>query len=158
MAGLDRQGHTVVLHLGFSLAIAAVAVVLTIALVSALLPAAGGVGGVAAIFAGLCGAFSGYSAWRWVHWVRSRVERMHWSVVAALGAAVTSSELFAMLQLSATPMSIGQQLLGLAECSLLIAATLASTGVAALSIYRRCETDQMLSTWAEQRFRRLASI
>jgi hypothetical protein len=155
--GFGRQGHTDVLHLGFSLTVAAAAVVLTIALVATLLPAAAGIGGVAAIYLGLTGALSGYSAWRWVHWVRSRVERLHWSVVASLGGAVAAGELFAMLQLAATPMGISQQLLGLAECSLLIAATLAATGVAALSVYRRSETDQMLSVWAEQRFSRLAA-
>lgn len=152
-----RQGHTGVLHLGFSLTVAAVAVVLTIALVVTLLPAAAGIGGVAATYLGLAGALSGYSAWRWVHWVRSRAERLHWSAVASLGGAVAAGELFAMMQLAATPMGISQQLLGLAECSLLIAATLATTGVAALSVYRRSETDQMLSAWAEQRFSRLAA-
>jgi len=146
-----------VLDLGFSLAIAAIAVVLTIALVSALLPAAAGVGGVAVTFLGLTGGLSGYSGWRWIRWVRSRVERMPWSVVAALGAAVTTSELFWMLRLAATPMSTTQQLLGLAECSLLIAATMAATGAAALSLYRRSETDQLLVSWAEQRCRRIAS-
>jgi hypothetical protein len=146
-----------VLDLGFSFAIAAVAVVLTIALVATLLPAAG-IGGVAVTALGLTGALSGYSAWRWVRWLRTRVERMHWSVVATLGAAVASSELFAMLRLAAAPMGIGPQLAGLAQFSLLIAATLAATGVSALSIYRRSETDQLLSTWAEQRFRRLAAL
>lgn len=144
------------LQLGFSLAVAAVAVVLTIALVTALLPAGAGIGGTAAAFLGLTGALAGFSAWRWVHWVHSRVERLHWSVVASLGAAVAAAELFAMLRLTATPMRISQQLLGLAECSLLIAATLATTGVVALSLHRRSETDQMLTSWAEQRFSRLA--
>jgi biotin transporter BioY len=145
------------LEFGLSLAVAAVAIVLTVAVVSTLLPAAAGIGGVAATFLGLTGALSGYSAWRWVRWVRNRVERMHWSVVASLGAAVTTSELFGMFRLASMPMSTTQQLLGLSELSLLIAATLAAAGAAALSVYRRCETDQMLVTWAEQRCRRITA-
>ena len=147
-----------VLDFGFSLAIAAVAIVLTIALASALLPVGAGLGGVAVTFLGLTGALSGYSAWRWVRWVRSRVERMHWSVTAAFGAAATSSELYAMTRL-ATDSLVGmpQQLAGLAGFSLLAAITVAVTGVTSLGQYQRAMTDQMLVRWAERRLSRLSA-
>jgi len=147
-----------VLDFGFSLVIAAIAVVLTVALVSALLPVGAGLGGVAVTFLGLSGALSGYSAWRWVRWVRSRVERMHWSVIATLGGAATASELFAMTRL-ATDSLVGmpQQLAGLAGFSLLAAITIAITGVTSLGIYQRAMTDRALRTWAERRMSRLAA-
>ncbi|SHN47578.1 hypothetical protein [Cryptosporangium aurantiacum] len=147
-----------VLDLGFSLAIAAVAVVLTVALVSALLPVSAGLGGVAVTFLGLSGALSGYSAWRWVRWVRSRVERMHWSVTAALGAAATASELYAMTKLATDSLvHMPQQLAGLAGFSLLAAITVAITGVVSLGQYQRAMTDQMLTRWAERRLSRLTA-
>jgi hypothetical protein len=147
-----------VLDFGFSLAIAAIAVVLTVALVTTLLPVGAGLGGVAVTFLGLSGALSGYSAWRWVRWVRSRVERMHWSVIAALGAAATASELYAMTRL-ATDSLVGmpQQLAGLAGFSLLAAITVAITGVASLGLYQRAMTDRALTHWAERRLSRLSA-
>lgn len=146
------------LDFGFSLAIAAIAVVLTVALVTTLLPVGAGLGGVAVTFLGLSGALSGYSAWRWVRWVRSRVERMHWSVIAALGGAATASELYAMTRL-ATDSLVGmpQQLAGLAGFSLLAAITVAVTGVSGLGLYQRAMTDQALSRWAERRLNHLAT-
>ena len=146
------------LDFGFSLAVAAIAVVLTVALVTALLPVGAGLGGVAVTFLGLSGALSGYSAWRWVRWVRSRVERMHWSVIAALGAAATASELYAMTRL-ATDSLVGtpQQLAGLAGFSLLGAITVAVTGVSSLGLYQRAMTDQALVRWAERRLSHLAA-
>jgi hypothetical protein len=146
-----------VLDFGFSLAIAAVAIVLTVALVATLLPVGAGLGGVAVTFLGVSGALSGYSAWRWVRWVRSRVERMHWSVIAALGGAVTASELYAMARLAAAPIEMPQQLAGLAGFSLLAAITVAITGVTSLGIYQRSATDRMLTHWAERRLTRLSA-
>ncbi|TQS40327.1 hypothetical protein [Cryptosporangium phraense] len=146
------------LELGLSLAVAAIAVVLTVALVTTFLPVGAGLGGVAVTFLGLSGAMSGYSAWRWVRWVRSRVERMHWSVVAALGAGVTASELFAMTRLATDPL-VGsyQQLSGLAGFSLLAALTLAITGVTSLGIHHRAMTDRAIDGWAQRRFSRLVA-
>lgn len=146
------------LDFGFSLAIAAIAVFLTVALVTTLLPVGVGLGGVAVTFLGLTGALSGYSAWRWVRWVRSRVERMHWSVIASLGSAVTAAELYGMTRL-ATDSLVGmpQQLAGLAGFSLLAAVTVAITGVASLGLYQRAMTDQALTRWAERRLSRLSA-
>lgn len=146
------------LDFGLSLAIAAVAIVLTVALVATLLPVSAGVSGVAVTFLGLTGAFSGYSAWRWVRWVRSRAERLHWSVVAAVGGAATASELYAMVGLAANPTAgIIHQLLTLAGLSLLTAVTVAVTGVTSLGSYQRAVTDEMLNRWAESRLSRLAT-
>ncbi|MFI5958142.1 hypothetical protein [Cryptosporangium sp. NPDC051539] len=139
-------------ELGLSTAVAAVAIVLTLALVTTFLPVGAGLGGVAVTFLGLSGALSGYSAWRWVRWVRSRAERMHWSVTAALGAGVAAAELYAMSRLATDPL-VGtlQQLSGLGGFSLLTALTVAVTGVTSLGLYHRSVTDRAIDGWAAQR-------
>jgi hypothetical protein len=142
------------LEIGFSTAIAGVAVLLTQAVVATLLPAGAAVGGVAVAFLSLCGALSGYAAWRWIRWMRSRAERMPWSVVAALGAATTASELYGAADLAAAHSGLVERLTALAGFGLFAAATVALTGVASLLSYQRSVTDQQLGRWVAERRRR----
>jgi hypothetical protein len=147
------DGGKSVLEVGFSVAIAAVAVVLTLAVVATLLPAGAAVGGVAYAFLTLSGALAGYSGWRWLRWMKARAERMHWSVVAAFGAATTTSELYAAAGIAAAHSGFVERLTALAGFGLIAAATVAITGVASLLSYQRSVTDRQLGNWVAERRR-----
>jgi hypothetical protein len=140
-----------VLEVGFSFAVAALAVVLTVAIVATLLPAGAVLGGVAVTFLTLSGVLSGYSAWRWVHWMKERAQRLHWSVVAAIGAALTSSELYGAAGIASAHSGFLERLTALAGFGLVTAVTVGVTLVVSLVSYQRSVTDQQLARWAERR-------
>ncbi|MFB9321305.1 hypothetical protein [Cryptosporangium minutisporangium] len=152
--GTEQRGGRRVAEMAFSVTIAALAVLLTLALVSALLPGAAAVGGVATGFLSLAGGFSGYAAWRWVRWMRDRTERLHWSVLAAVGAAATASELYGAAAIAAGHSGFLERLTALAGFGFAAALTVAVTGVASLVTYHRSVTDAQLLQWAARPGRR----
>lgn len=138
-------------EMGFSIGVAAAAVLLTTTVVATLLPGVTAAGRVAVTFLSLSGALSGYSAWCWVRWVKERTERLHWSVTAAFGAATTASELYAAAGIAVTHSGFLERLSALAGFGLVAALTVAVTGVVSLIGYQRSVTDQQLVGWAQRR-------
>ncbi|TQS42599.1 hypothetical protein [Cryptosporangium phraense] len=142
----DRRAAQIVVASGIS----GVAVLATIAAVSLFVPGVAAVGGFALGFLGLVGAFSGYAAWRWLRWARHRTERLPWSVIAALGATITASELYGAAGIAVAHSGFFERLTVLAGFGFAAALTVAVTGVAALITYHRSVTDAQLSRWARR--------
>ncbi|SHN47328.1 hypothetical protein SAMN05443668_12266 [Cryptosporangium aurantiacum] len=148
--GTERRGGRRVAETAFSVTIAALAILLTLATVSALWPGTAAVGGVATLFLTLTGAFAGYASWRWVRWVRDRAERLHWSVIAAVGAATTASELYCAAAITVSHSGFLERLTALAGFGFAAALTVAITGAASLVTYHRSVTDAQLVRFAHR--------
>jgi hypothetical protein len=146
-----------VLDIGVAVVVGAAAGLLTIAVVALLVPAGATFGPAALTFLPLSAALSGYSAWRWVRWVRSRAERLHWSVFAAVGLAMTFGELYGAAGWVTSSTEFFQRLTGLAAISLFVAVTEAVSGVAALVVYQRSVNDRMLMVAGARRRRWLTA-
>ena len=154
--GAERPGGKRMAEIAFSMTIAVLAVLLTVAVVSALLPGSAAAGGVALAFLTLTGGFSGYASWRWVRWTRDRANRLHWSVIAAFGAAATASELYGAAAITAGHSGFFERLTAFAGLGFVAALTVAVTGVACLVNYQRCLNDAQVLNHARRLAGRLA--
>ena len=146
--GVERAG-TLMAEMVFSVTIGALAVLLTLALMSTLLPGAAA-GGVALGFVTASGAFSGYASWRWVRWARDRADRLHWSVIASAGAAMASAELYGAAAIVASHSGFLERIAAFGGLGFVTAVTVAVTGAASLISYHRSVTDAQLYRFARR--------
>lgn len=140
--GAEPAG-TRVAEIAFPVTIGALAVLLTLALTSAVLPGAAA-SGIAFGFLAATGAFAGYASWRWVRWVRDRADRLHWSVITSAGAAVAAAELYGAAAIVASRSGFLERITAFGGLGFVAAVTVAVTGVASLVSYHRSVTDSQL--------------
>jgi hypothetical protein len=138
-------------EIAFSATIGALAVLLTLVVVAASLPGAAAVAGSAIGLLPLTGVLAGYACWRWARWVRDRSDRLHWSVLATAGAAVTVAELYGTAAIVASQSGFLERIAAFGGLGLITAATVAVTGAMTLISYHRSVTDAHL-TQAAHRF------
>ncbi|EXG81443.1 hypothetical protein [Cryptosporangium arvum] len=120
------------------------AVLVALVAVATLLPGAAGAGAVGLVFLAATGGLAGYASWRWVRWMRDRAERLHWSVIAAAGAATTAAELYAAAAIVASHSGFLERIAAFGGLGFVAALTIAITGAATLTSYHRSVTDAQL--------------
>ncbi|MFG1927400.1 hypothetical protein [Cryptosporangium sp. NPDC048952] len=139
-----------VAEIAFSTTIGALAVLLALAVVSTLLPGVTAAGAVGIGFLAATGGFAGYSSWRWLRWMRNRAERLHWSVIAAAGAATTAAEMYGAAAIVASHSGFLERITAFGGLGFVTALTVAVTGVVALMSYHRSVTDSQLIHFARR--------
>ncbi|GAA0249542.1 hypothetical protein [Cryptosporangium japonicum] len=141
-----RRHHTStrLAEFGFAAIVGAIAVLLTLVAVATLLPGAAGAGAVGLVFLAATGGLAGYAARRWVRWMRHRAERLHWSVIAAAGAATTAAELYGAAAIVASHSGFLERITAFGGLGFVAALTVAITGAVTLMSYHRSVTDAQL--------------
>lgn len=148
--GAEPAGGRRVAEIVFSVTIGALVVLLALAVVSTVLPGAVALSAVGIGSLAATGGFAGYSSWRWVRWMRDRTDRMHWSVIAAAGAATTAAEFYGAAAIVASHSGFLERVTAFGGLGFVAALTVAVTGAAALVSYHRSVTDAQLVRFARR--------